>query len=94
MNDDENDFPAANRLVVTCGRCGDDLTCNGDDDCSIEILDADMTIATPDVPMITYVCGEHFCEACGDCMACYGSEYCHFSNDNMHWCDMTDDYDS
>jgi hypothetical protein len=22
------------------------------------------------------VCGEDFCDSCGDCLACYGGDYC------------------
>lgn len=23
-----------------------------------------------------YICGEHFCDSCGDCMACYSDDSC------------------
>ena len=27
-------------------------------------------------PIREYVCGEDFCDECGDCLACYGSDPC------------------
>lgn len=27
--------------------------------------------------MSSYVCGEDFCDACGDCLACYGGDVCY-----------------
>lgn len=34
---------------------------------------------------MTYICGEDFCEYCGDCMACYGGDDCLFSPDGKHY---------
>jgi protein gp37 len=30
------------------------------------------------------VCGEHYCEQCGDCLACYGGDRCYESSDGKH----------
>ena len=32
--------------------------------------------------MREYECGEQFCHACGDCMACYGSEPCYVQDED------------
>jgi hypothetical protein len=29
-------------------------------------------------------CGEDFCEACGDCISCYGGDPCHRNDDGEH----------
>jgi len=26
--------------------------------------------------MATPICGEDFCDSCGDCLACYGGDWC------------------
>ena len=31
-----------------------------------------------------YVCGEDFCDACGDCLACYYDDPCYDSADGKH----------
>lgn len=37
-------------------------------------------------------CGDVFCDACGDCIACYGDEYCMESSDGQHsYVDPDDD---
>lgn len=30
------------------------------------------------------VCGEDFCEECGDCLVCYGEDRCQVSEDGKH----------
>lgn len=30
------------------------------------------------------VCGEDFCDRCGDCLHCYGNEGCAFNDDGPH----------
>lgn len=30
---------------------------------------------------MSYECGEDFCDVCGDCMACFGSEFCALRGD-------------
>ncbi len=33
-------------------------------------------------------CGEDFCDACGDCLHCYGEDLCQHSEDGKHtWVD-------
>lgn len=32
----------------------------------------------------SYICGKHFCEHCGDCLYCYGSDPCSVSADEKH----------
>jgi hypothetical protein len=32
-----------------------------------------------------YVCGEDFCEKCGDCMSCYPYDPCYDGGDHF-WC--------
>ena len=32
----------------------------------------------------TPVCGEDFCERCGDCLSCYGDECCVLNDDGPH----------
>lgn len=37
---------------------------------------------------LTAECGKHFCERCGDCLHCYGEEYCYnggFNNGEHLW---------
>lgn len=31
------------------------------------------------------VCGEDYCERCGDCLACYGEDACFVADDHEHW---------
>lgn len=40
--------------------------------------------------MKPYVCGERFCEYCGDCMYCYGDDYCANSPNGKHWVEADD----
>lgn len=37
-------------------------------------------VATLDVEP---VCGEHFCDHCGDCLACYGGDPCYHSGEDV-----------
>ena len=30
------------------------------------------------------ICGEHFCDTCGDCLVCYSWDTCMFSNTGEH----------
>lgn len=29
-------------------------------------------------------CGDYWCEACGDCLACYSGQYCYETDDHQH----------
>ena len=31
----------------------------------------------------TPVCGQDFCDACGDCLACYGSDPCPYGDEHF-----------
>jgi len=36
------------------------------------------------------VCGEHFCDECGDCLSCYGAEeYCREAGQSHTWIEYT-----
>jgi hypothetical protein len=38
------------------------------------------------------VCGEDFCDKCGDCLACYGSDPCPEGKVDQHlWIEYADD---
>lgn len=30
------------------------------------------------------ICGQDFCDACGDCLACYSSSPCFYTDDGVH----------
>lgn len=32
----------------------------------------------------TFECGEDFCQACGDCLDCYGGDPCHERDGDAH----------
>ena len=34
---------------------------------------------------IVPICGEHFCELCGDCINCYGEDACQEATDGIHY---------
>jgi len=36
------------------------------------------------------ICGEAFCDACGDCLACYGDEECSRSEGKHRWIEYED----
>lgn len=31
------------------------------------------------------ICGEDFCDRCGDCLSCYGGDPCHSEHDKHFW---------
>lgn len=43
-------------------------------------------MGTEDDSVITYICGVHFCDYCGDCMVCYSEDECYYGVDGEHCC--------
>ncbi len=37
------------------------------------------------------VCGEHFCDICGDCLACYGVDTCWETGGEHYWIEYEDE---
>jgi hypothetical protein len=53
------------------------------------ILNADYTVA--EWVVVEPICGDDFCDSCGDCIACYGNDEC--PNGSHYWCVYADEVD-
>lgn len=39
----------------------------------------------------TPICGEDFCDSCGDCLYCYGGDDCYYSDGGHYWVEYVND---